>query len=87
MQRLLWILLAAIALVLIILVMNDGGAIFGVPSDDVAQTAYMGMWGVVLAAGLLGSGIKLSNFIRNMLIWALIIAGLMVGYNYFHSGL
>ena len=87
MQRLLWILLAAIALLLVILVSNGNAPLFGLPSDSIAETAYLGMWGVVIAAGLLGSGIRFGNFIRNMLIWLAIIAGLMVGYHYFHSGL
>lgn len=58
MQRLLWILLAAIALLLVILVSNGNAPLFGLPSDSIAETAYLGMWGVVIAAGLLGSGIR-----------------------------
>ncbi|EEY04448.1 TIGR02281 family clan AA aspartic protease [Brucella neotomae] len=42
----------------------------------------LGIRGIVLAAGLLGSGIRLGDFARNIAIWSVIILGLVAGYQY-----
>lgn len=83
MGRLFWIVIAAIAVVILLLMANDdSGTTLGMANDSFGQAAYMGIWGVVLAAGILGSGIKLSDFARNMAVWAVIILALVAGYQY-----
>lgn len=83
MGRLFWIVIAAIAVVILLLMANDdSGTTLGIANDAFGQAAYMGIWGVVLAAGLLGSGIKLSDFARNMAVWAVIILALVAAYQY-----
>ncbi|OYR18973.1 TIGR02281 family clan AA aspartic protease [Brucella thiophenivorans] len=83
MGRLFWIVIAAIAVVILLLMANDdSGTTLGMTNDAFGQAAYMGIWGVVLAAGILGSGIKLSDFARNMAVWAVIILALVAAYQY-----
>lgn len=83
MGRLFWVVIAAIAVVILLLMANDdSGTTLGMANDAFGQAAYMGIWGVVLAAGILGSGIKLSDFARNMAVWAVIILALVAGYQY-----
>lgn len=83
MGRLFWIVIAAVAIVILLLMANsDSGTTMGLANDAFARAAYMGIWGVVLAAGLLGSGIRLSDFARNMAVWAVIILALVAGYQY-----
>lgn len=83
MNRLFWLIIAAIAVVLLLLLANgDQGTTLGMANDDFANAAYMGIFGVVIAAGLLGSGIPLNYMIRNIAIWAVIILALVAGYQY-----
>ncbi|MCI0999706.1 MULTISPECIES: TIGR02281 family clan AA aspartic protease [Ochrobactrum] len=83
MGRFFWLVIAAVAIVALLLMSNnDSGTTMGLDNDVFARAAYLGIWGVVLAAGLLGSGIKLSDFARNMAVWAVIILGLVAGYQY-----
>ncbi|MFD1197438.1 TIGR02281 family clan AA aspartic protease [Brucella gallinifaecis] len=83
MGRLFWIVIAAIAIVILLLMANnDSGTTLGLANDAFGQAAYMGIWGIVLAAGILGSGIKLSDFARSMAVWAVIILGLVAAYQY-----
>lgn len=83
MGRLFWIVIAAIAVVILLLIANnESGTTLGLANDAFGQAAYMGIWGVVLAAGILGSGIRLSDFARNMAVWAVIILALVAAYQY-----
>ncbi len=83
MNRLFWLVIAAIAILILILVVNDeSGTTLGLANDDFADAAYMSIFGVVVAAGLLGSGIPLNDAVRNIAIWAVIVLGLVTGYQY-----
>lgn len=83
MNRLFWLVIAAIAILLLVLIVNDeSGTTLGLANDDFADAAYMSIFGVVVAAGLLGSGIPLNHMMRNIAIWAVIILGLVTGYQY-----
>ncbi|APX69121.1 TIGR02281 family clan AA aspartic protease [Brucella sp. 6810] len=83
MGRFFWLVIAAVALVALLLMSNnDSGTTLGVANDAFARAAYLGIWGIVLAAGLLGSGIRLGDFARNIAIWSVIILGLVAGYQY-----
>ncbi len=83
MSRLLWIIIALIgATLLLLMANNDSGATLGLQNDDFARFAYMGIWGIVLASALLGSGIPLGHFLRSIAIWVIIILALVAGYQY-----
>ena len=83
MNRLFWLIIAAIAILLLVLIINDqSGTTLGLANDDFADAAYMSIFGVVVAAGLLGSGIPLNHMMRNIAIWAVIILGLVTVYQY-----
>ncbi|MFC0246301.1 TIGR02281 family clan AA aspartic protease [Falsochrobactrum ovis] len=83
MGRFFWILIAAIAVVALLLISNnDAGTTFGLANDAFGQAAYLGILGIVIAAGLLGSGIRLGDFARNMAVWAVIVLSLVAAYQY-----
>ncbi len=81
--RFLWILLAIIGGTLLILVAtDDAGTVAGLASDDFGGLVYYGLWGVVIGAGILGSGVRLGDAARSIAIWAAIVVLLMAGYQY-----
>lgn len=83
MNRLFWIIIAIIgAVALLLMANNDTGTTLGLANDAFANAAYLGVWGIVLAAALLGSRIKLSEFARTIAIWVIIILALVAGYQY-----
>ena len=83
MPRLFWIIVALIAGTTLLLIANNGsGTTLGLANDQFARLAYMSIWGIVIAAGLLGSGIPLSHFLRNMAMWLVILMALVAGYQY-----
>ncbi|MGH9914792.1 MAG: retropepsin-like aspartic protease family protein [Pyrinomonadaceae bacterium] len=83
MPRLFWIIIALMAGTVLLLIANNGsGTTLGLANDQFARFAYMSIWGIVLAAGLLGSGIPLSHFLRNMAVWLIILLALVAGYQY-----
>lgn len=82
-MRLLWIVLAIIgAGLLVLLISGDSGAPFGLPADDFAQLVYLGALGLVVAAGIVGSGIGLGSAARSIAIWLGILVALVGGYQY-----
>lgn len=83
MDRLLWVIIAVMALGLIgLIAMEDGGTLFGLDGDGLARTLYLGVLGAVVGAGLLGSGQRFGPMARTLAIWLVIIMALMVGYQY-----
>ncbi|QND53430.1 TIGR02281 family clan AA aspartic protease [Phyllobacterium sp. 628] len=83
MPRLFWIIIAALAGVTLLLIANnDSGSTFGLNNDQFARFAYLSIWGIVVAAGILGSGIPLSHFLRSLAIWLIILLALVAGYQY-----
>ncbi len=83
MSRFFWILMAILGAGLILLVVNhDSGTTLGLENEAFAQTLYMGVWGVVLGAALLGSRIPFGEVARNLAVWLLIALVLMTGYQY-----
>ena len=75
--------LALMAGVLALLMINHGsGTTFSMPNDDFAQLAYLAILGSVVAAGLVGSHRRLGELVRNLLLWAVIILGLVTGWTY-----
>lgn len=81
--RFLWIVLGAMALGLILLIVNqDAGSVMGLQSDDFARTMYLSILGIVIAAGIVGSGMRFGLITRSLAIWLAIILVLVAGYQY-----
>jgi aspartyl protease family protein len=82
-DRLLWIVLAVIGGGLILLVLNNSsGETLGITNDAFGQTLYLGVWGTVIAAGILGSGMRLALVARSLALWMLLALCLIAGYQY-----
>jgi len=83
MGRLLWIVLALVgAALLFLLARGKTGAPFGMTGDQFARVVYLGAFGLLAAAALLGSGIGLRGAARSAAIWLLAAAALVGGYQY-----
>lgn len=83
MSRLLWIVLAVMALGLAMLLAGgDSGQVLGIADEAFGRALYLGVLGVVIAAGIFGSGLRLGPAVRGMAIWLLLILVLVAGYQY-----
>ena len=51
-------------------------------NDSFANLVYLGVWGTVLAVGILGSGRRLADMARSLAMWMLIILVFVAGYQY-----
>lgn len=78
----LWIILGLIGAAAVFLMGRE--LIFGASSadDSIGQGLYLGIFGLVLAAGLFGPGRRLGETARALGIWALLILALVAGYQY-----
>ncbi|GKX36058.1 MAG: aspartic protease [Rhizobiaceae bacterium MnEN-MB40S] len=86
MSKILWIVLGALALTLMLLVINhDSGETLGLPNDRFANVVYFGVWAAVASVAILGSGQRLGELARNALIWLVAILLLSAGYMYRHD--
>jgi len=82
-MRLFWILIAVMAVGLMLLVANhDSGSVFGIQNDTFASGLYMSLWACVIAVGLVGSRRHMSQVLRDLAYWLLLILILMTGYQY-----
>jgi len=82
-MRLFWILIAIMAVGLMLLVANhDSGSVFGIQNDTFASGLYMSLWACVIAVGLVGSRRHMSQVLRDLAYWLLLILILMTGYQY-----
>lgn len=83
MGRLFWIVMAVIGGGLILLIVNSGtGTTLGLPNDTFAQTLYLGIWGLVVAAVLVRRRLPFVEMARNIAIWLFIALVLVAGYSY-----
>jgi aspartyl protease family protein len=83
MSRLLWIVLAILGIGLVLLMASgDTGTVLGLEDDAFARTLYLGVFSLVVAAGIIGSGLRFGQIARTMAVWLLIILALMAGYQY-----
>ncbi len=81
MGRFFWIMIGAIGLILIALIASgDTGKTFGFETNQFATFSVMALWAVLIGSGIFGRGIKISDTIKQLAIWVVIILGLMVGY-------
>jgi aspartyl protease family protein len=82
-DRLLWFLLAVIGVALILLVANnDAGSTFGIDNDTFGRGVYLALWGLVIAAAVIGSRHAVGNAMRHLAVWVLVILVLVAGYQY-----
>lgn len=83
MPRLVWIVLAVMALGLVALIASgDSGSILGIQDHAFARTLALGSMAVVIAAGILSSGLRIGQMARSLATWFVIIILLMAGYQY-----
>ena len=70
MARSLWIGIAVVGGgLLLYLLVSNGSASLTETGDEVSRALYLGLWGAVLAAGILGSGLRLSYVARSLALW------------------
>jgi aspartyl protease family protein len=82
-NRLLWFLLGAIGVALILLVANnDAGTTFGIGNEKFGRGVYLALWGLVIAAGMVGSRRLMGNAARNLAIWIAVVLVLVAGFQY-----
>ena len=83
MPRVYWIAIGLLAAGLAVLIVNDEvGRTFGLPNQDFGSALYLSILGLVLAAGLLGSGMGVRAAMRNLAAWIVIVLVLIGGYQY-----
>lgn len=75
-----WLIITVIALIILLVAGYQKTSPFNVDTDKLAQFGYYGVIGLAAASALLGSGIKLSQAMRNTAIWLAIVFALMCGY-------
>lgn len=82
-MKLLWFVLGAMALGLVLLLASgDSGTVLGMEDETFANTLYLSVLCLVIAAGVLGSGLRFGQIARTMAIWLAIILVLVAGYQY-----
>lgn len=83
MSRSLIVILMVIAAATALLAYNDSaGSTFGIENYNFGNLIWLGIVGVVIAAGLLRSGQPLGSMARNLGTWAVIVLALIAGYQY-----
>jgi aspartyl protease family protein len=83
MGRIFWLLMALIGAGLIVLTVNNTrGMTLGVPNDDFAESIYLGIWGIVVAAGLLHRRLRVAVVARDLAVWIFVGLVLAAGYTY-----
>lgn len=82
-DTLLWLVLGAFALGLVLLLASgDSGTVLGIEDETFANSLYVGGLTVVVAAAIVGSGLRFGHAVRTGAIWLLAILVLMAGYQY-----
>ena len=82
------IVLVILGVGLALLIFNNGsGVTFGMQNDDFGHIVYLLPIALMLAAGIWSRRHALSETVRNLLIWVVIILALATGYIYRQDGL
>jgi len=82
-MRFFWIALAIIGFGLLFFIQReDVPATSGLAFDNLAQISYFSLIGLMVAAGILGSGLRLGEILRHGLIWCALIFALLAGYHH-----
>lgn len=67
---------------LLLLINHNSGETLGLPNDTFANVLYMGVWGAVVAAAVVGSGMRIGEMARNAVIWLIALLLLSTVYVY-----
>lgn len=79
----LWILLAVLGGGLLLLIVNDdSGSVFGLDNDSFARMLYLGLLVVVIGSAVLARRTPLSGMARNIAVWIAIMVALVAGHQY-----
>lgn len=83
MNRGLWIILGIIGMALAMLILNhSSGSTLGFANEDFGQLVWLGVLAAVIGAGLLRSGRRFGEMAGTLGVWAVIVLGLIAGYQY-----
>lgn len=83
MNRGLWIILGIIGVALAMLILNhSSGSTLGFANEDFGQLVWLGVLAAVIGAGLLRSGRRFGEMAGTLGVWAVIVLGLIAGYQY-----
>ena len=83
MSRFWWFIAAIMAVGLVLLVFGGGsGQVMGMADDDFGRLLYLGIFGAVVASGILGSGIPIGTVGRSLAMWLVIVVGFVAIYQY-----
>lgn len=81
MPRIFWILIGLSGLLLVALIATgDSGTTMGMETERFALAGVGILWAIFVGFGMFGSGVRLGDTIKQLAMWALIIAVLMAGY-------
>ena len=81
MGKLFWILIGLLGFALIALIINhDSGSVLGIENQTFATFAFTSAWVVLIGAAVLNRGQKLSDVLRQLVIWVAIFLGIMSVY-------
>ena len=81
-----WVILGVIGAIVLFLVLNDeGGTVFGLQNSKFAEVALLSMWCALIAAAIIPRQGSLKIAARNAVIWLLIILALLAGYVFRHD--
>jgi len=84
-MRLFWMALVIIGVVLLFIMLRaDDGVVTSVSDDQLARFAYLAIIGLMVAAAVLASGLRLGALLYYGLIWCVLIFALIFGYNNRH---
>ncbi|TAM98205.1 MAG: TIGR02281 family clan AA aspartic protease, partial [Rhizobiaceae bacterium] len=82
-NRLLLIILTIIGIAVALLVWNNNsGQTLGIGNEQFGQSAYLAVWGLVVAAALFGMRRRMGDVMRHLALWLLVIFFLVAGYQY-----
>ena len=83
MSRFWWFIAAIMAVGLVLLVFGGGsGQVMGMADDDFGRLLDLGIFGAVVASGILGSGIPIGTVGRSLAMWLVIVVGFVAIYQY-----
>ncbi len=81
MGRLFWIFMAIVGVALILLISShDQGMVFGLRSEEFGSAVYLSIFAALIAAAILGRGMRFGDVARQMVIWVVIILALMTAF-------
>lgn len=85
-DRLLWIVLAALAIAVLLLMFNDSaGRTLGLDNNDFASLIYLGSIALVVGAVVVARARFGGNVLTQVAIWLAIVLALVVGYKFYQG--